>query len=147
MDITSQLFLWMEKVKLVSYENVSNPTLRSLSVSEKPLMLSLAANNSFLVSTFSNGFRSVMSKLFNFLIFIFPHCSGWCRPVAKWRRFCSCPRGFTTSAPSPSLQVSVPCPEYWPLIGQYRSFDLNTGLWLVNMDHVTWILSSDWIIM
>ena len=37
-----------------------------MSVSEKPLMLSLAANNSFLVSTFSNGFRSVMLKLFNF---------------------------------------------------------------------------------
>ena len=35
-------------------------------MSEKPLMLSLAANNSFLVSTFSNGFRSVMLKLFNF---------------------------------------------------------------------------------
>ena len=30
---------------------------RSLSVSEQPLMLSLVANNSFLVSTFSSGFR------------------------------------------------------------------------------------------
>ena len=64
----------MEKVKLVSSVKVSeNLTLRSLSVSEKPLMLSLAANNSYLVSTFSNGFRSVMSKLFDFLdIYIFP---------------------------------------------------------------------------
>ena len=42
-------------------------------MSEKPLMLSLAANNSFLVSTFSNGFRSVMSKLFN--SFVFAHCA------------------------------------------------------------------------
>ena len=30
------------------------------------------------------------------------------------------------------------------LIGQYRSRDLDTGLWLVNTDHVTWILASDW---
>ena len=35
-------------------------------------------------------------------------------------------------------------PEYWPLIGQYKSRDLNTGLLLVNTDHVTWILASDW---
>ena len=34
---------------------------RSLSVSEQPLMLSLGQNNSFLVSTFSNGFRPVLS--------------------------------------------------------------------------------------
>ena len=30
------------------------------------------------------------------------------------------------------------------IIGQYRSYNLNTGLWLVISDHVTWILSSDW---
>ena len=82
-----------------------------------------------------------------FLIFIFPHCAGWCRPVPRWRRFCSCPRGFTTSAPSPSLPVSVPCPKYWPLIGPDGSNYLNSGLLLVNMAHVTWILASDWMIM
>ena len=27
--------------------------------------------------------------------------------------------------------------NHWALIGQYRSRDLNTGLWLVNTDHVT----------
>ena len=32
----------------------------------------------------------------------------------------------------------------WPLIGQYWSHDLNTGLWLVNTGHVTWILDCDW---
>ena len=30
--------------------------------------------------------------------------------------------------------------QYWPLIGQYRSRDLNTGVWLVNTGHVTLIL-------
>ena len=34
--------------------------------------------------------------------------------------------------------------QYWPLIGQYRSRDLNTGLWLVNTGHVTLVLASDW---
>ena len=33
-------------------------------------------------------------------------------------------------------------PEYWPQIGPDRSFDLNTGLRLVQTDHVTWILAS-----
>ena len=27
--------------------------------------------------------------------------------------------------------------EYWPLIGQYLSCDLNTGLLLVEIDHIT----------
>ena len=35
--------------------------------------------------------------------------------------------------------------EYQPLIGHYRSDDLNTGLWLVNTDHMTGILASDWL--
>ena len=34
-----------------------------------------------------------------------------------------------------------------PVIGQYWSRDLNTDLWLVNTDHVTWILTSDWFRM
>ena len=33
------------------------------------------------------------------------------------------------------------------MIGQYWSRDLNTGLWLVNTDHSTWILVSDWSIL
>ena len=33
-----------------------------------------------------------------------------------------------------------------PVIGQYRSRDLNTGLWLVNRCHVTWTLACDWSI-
>ena len=37
-------------------------------------------------------------------------------------------------------------PDYWPLIGQYWSRDLNTAIWLVNTGHVTWILSSGWSI-
>ena len=40
--------------------------------------------------------------------------------------------------------ILVTWPEYWPLIGKYWSRDLNTGLWLVNADHVTLILFSDW---
>ena len=36
--------------------------------------------------------------------------------------------------------------EYWLLIGPEWSRDLNTGLWLVQSDHVTWILASDWSI-
>ena len=32
----------------------------------------------------------------------------------------------------------------WPLIGQYWSRDLNTGLWLVNTSHVTGKLASYW---
>ena len=28
--------------------------------------------------------------------------------------------------------IHVTWPQYWPLIGQYMSRDLNTGLWLVN---------------
>ena len=34
--------------------------------------------------------------------------------------------------------------EYWPVIGQYESRDLNPDLWLVNIIHVTRILSYDW---
>ena len=37
--------------------------------------------------------------------------------------------------------------EYWALIGQYWSRDLNTELWLVNTEHVTWILTCDWLIL
>ena len=32
----------------------------------------------------------------------------------------------------------------WPLIGTDMSRDLNTSLWLVQTDHVTWILAPDW---
>ena len=34
--------------------------------------------------------------------------------------------------------------RYRPLIGREWSHDLDTGLWLVKIDHVTWILASDW---
>ena len=34
--------------------------------------------------------------------------------------------------------------KYWPLIGQYSSRDLNTGLSLVTTGHVTWTLASHW---
>ena len=37
--------------------------------------------------------------------------------------------------------------EYWTVIGQYWSPDLNTGFWLVNTSHVTWILDCDWSIL
>ena len=54
--------------------------------------------------------------------------------------------------------ILVTWPEYWHLIGQYWSHSPvrltssrlflsllgNTGLWLVNTGHVTWILASDW---
>ena len=40
--------------------------------------------------------------------------------------------------------ILVTWPEYWPKIGQDWSHDLSTSLWLVNTDHVTWILSTDW---
>ena len=37
---------------------------------------------------------------------------------------------------------------YCPLICQVKSqelsYDLDPGLWLVESDHVTWILASDW---
>ena len=33
---------------------------------------------------------------------------------------------------------------YWPLIGWKLSHDLDTGLWLAESDHITWILASDW---
>ena len=42
--------------------------------------------------------------------------------------------------------ILVTWPGYWPVIGQYWSRDLNTGLWLVNTGHVTSILASDWSI-
>ena len=71
--------------------------------------------------------------------------------------------------------ILITWPEYWPLIGQYwsrdpstclwlvhfqeacstpppwltwnwRSLDTASVLWLVDMDHVTWILSSNWLI-
>ena len=35
---------------------------------------------------------------------------------------------------------------YWPVIGQYRSRDLNTVPSFVDKDHVTIILDSDWMI-
>ena len=35
-------------------------------------------------------------------------------------------------------------PGYWSLIGWQWSRDLDTGLWLVDIDHVTWILASNW---
>ena len=35
--------------------------------------------------------------------------------------------------------------EYWPLIGREWTRDLDTGLWLAESDHVTWILASDWL--
>ena len=34
--------------------------------------------------------------------------------------------------------------QYSPLIGQHWSRDLNTGLWLVDKDHVTSMLASNW---
>ena len=34
-------------------------------------------------------------------------------------------------------------PGYWSLIGQEWSRDLETALWLVKSDHMTWILASD----
>ena len=43
--------------------------------------------------------------------------------------------------------ILVTWSEYWPLIGQYWSRDLNTSLWLDNTDHLTWILVSDWTIL
>ena len=43
--------------------------------------------------------------------------------------------------------IEITWPEYWPLIGQYWSHDLDTGLWLASTGHVTWILASDWSIV
>ena len=40
-------------------------------------------------------------------------------------------------------QVEI-CWLYWPLNGPEWSRDLDTGLWLVQNDHMTWILASDW---
>ena len=40
-------------------------------------------------------------------------------------------------------QVEI-CRLYWLLIGPKWSRDLDTGLWLVQSDHMTWILASDW---
>ena len=40
------------------------------------------------------------------------------------------------------FSILILWPEYWPLIGQYWSCDLNIGLWLVKTDHVTWILNT-----
>ena len=37
--------------------------------------------------------------------------------------------------------ILVMWPEYWPLIGQYWSRDLNTGLWLVN-----WLYLRLWLV-
>ena len=34
--------------------------------------------------------------------------------------------------------------RYWFLIGREWSHDLDTGLWLVESNHMTWILASDW---
>ena len=39
----------------------------------------------------------------------------------------------------------VPWAEYWPLIGLDWSHDLDTGLWLAERGHMTWILASDWL--
>ena len=37
--------------------------------------------------------------------------------------------------------------EYWPVIGEYWSRDLNTWLKLDNTHHVTWILTSDTLLV
>ena len=42
------------------------------------------------------------------------------------------------------LSDTISWPGHWPLIGRERSRDKDTGLWLVECDHVTWILASDW---
>ena len=45
------------------------------------------------------------------------------------------------------LSDTISWPGHWPLIGRERSRDKDTGLWLVECDHVTWILASDWSLM
>ena len=57
-----------------------------------------------------------------------------------------------TPGPPPLCQVIlasdwsklITWPEYRPLIGQYKSCDLNTDLWLVQTDQVTSMLASGW---
>ena len=74
----------------------------------------------------NDHFRKKFSCLFKVIAFQylqFQFCnntaSGSCLPVARWRRFCSFPRGFTTSASSPSVQASVSCllTSLWPWRG------------------------------
>ena len=77
-------------------------------MSEKPLMLSLAANNSFLVSTFSNGFRSVMSKLFDFSdIYISPLCR-LVSASAKVERVLHLPKGIHNISAKPFTSSECP---------------------------------------
>ena len=45
----------------------------------------------------------------------------------------------------PGADILITWPEHRPLIGWGRSRDLNTSLWLVEADHVTWTLASDWL--
>ena len=46
---------------------------------------------------------------------------------------------------SPDWSIQITWPEYWHLIGQYRSRDLNTDTWLVETSHVTLILTCNWL--
>ena len=84
------------------------PTLRSLSVSEKPLMLSLAANNSFLVSTFSNGFRSVMLKLFNFSDIYISPLFRLVSASAKVEKVLQLPKGIHNISAKPFTSSECP---------------------------------------
>ena len=54
--------------------------------------------------------------------------------------------GIIESVPSQWrwLAEKLMCPRYGPLIGPEWSRDLDKGLWLVQSDHVTWILASYW---
>ena len=67
----------------------------------------------------------------------------WILDYCDWL-ICTC---HVTTILASDLSILIMWPEYWPLIGQYLSFDLNTGLWLVNTDLVTWILTPDWSII
>ena len=94
---------------------------------------------------------SVLCGFYHAVIYL--HAAASCAgpsPVMEWRVTCDvmsrkCDRGGPSWHDS---HVTVGChAEYWPLIGQNRSCDINTGLWLVNTDHVTLILASDWSIL
>ena len=63
----------------------------------------------------------------------------WCQP-----RFPQCTEKMDLWAGWVWTITNCSWSEYRPLIGQRWSRDLNTGLWLVNTDHVTSILASDW---
>ena len=77
-------------------------------MSEKPLMLSLAANNSFLVSTFSNGFRSVMSKLFNFSDIYISPLFRLVSASAKVERVLHLPKGIHNISAKPFTSSECP---------------------------------------